>query len=265
MDTILLTVTALSLAMAASMTLIVVKLLRQERARSEARVAALGALASDAAIDPAIRPATPVPRRLDVEPVVSGQPRARRSVPLDDLEIRPSGSAIAGVSHLFEQANEPSPWGRRLAVIGSLGAVVFAIGFAAVSGRLHPGVSTATASASPGQAAALDTVPLELLSLRHVQEAQRLVISGVVQNPRGGAPLSRVVATAYLFGPDGTFLTSSRAPLDFTTIAPGVECPFVVSVPVAGAVARYRIGFRTDDGRVISHVDRRGAESLAQK
>ena len=82
---------------------------------------------------------------------------------------------------------------------------------------------------------------------------------------RATAPLSRVVATAFLFGPDGTFLTSSRAPLDFTTLAPGVESPFVVSVPVSGAVSRYRVGFRTDDGRVISHVDRRAPESLAQK
>jgi hypothetical protein len=39
----------------------------------------------------------------------------------------------------------------------------------------------------------------------------------------------------------------------------------VVSVPVNGAVSRYRVGFRTDDGRVISHVDRRTPESLAQK
>ena len=114
---------------------------------------------------------------------------------------------------------------------------------------------------------ALDTVPLELLSLQYARDenAQRLVISGLVQNPRSGAALSRVVATAFLFGPDGTFLTSSRAPLDFTTLAPGVESPFVVSVPVTGQVARYRVGFRTEDGQVIAHVDKRGPDALAQK
>jgi hypothetical protein len=104
-----------------------------------------------------------------------------------------------------------------------------------------------------------------LLSLRHLQESDRLVISGVVQNPRNGAPLTRVVATAFLFGANGAFLTSSRAPLDFTTLAPGVESPFVVNVPVTGTVTRYRIGFRTEDGRVISHVDKRGPDALAQK
>ena len=265
MDTILLTVTALSLAMAASMTLIVVRLLRQERARSEARVTALGAMASDPVFDPSTGRTTPMTRRAPFVPVVSRPRRAEPGNQLDDLEIRPPERTVTGVSDLFARADEPSPWGRRLVVIGSLAAVVFAIGFAAVSGKLHPAASNAAASTSGEQAPPFNPTPLELLSLHHVQEAQRLVIAGVVQNPRGGATLSRVVATAFLFGPDGAFLTSSRAPLDFTTLTPGVESPFVVSVPVSGAVARYRIGFRTEDGRVIAHVDRRGPDSLAQK
>jgi hypothetical protein len=265
MDTILLTVTALSLAMAASMTLIVVRVLRQERARSEARVAALGAMASDPVIAPSTGRTTPLTRRTPVAPVVSRPRHADPGIQLDDLEIRPAEGTVTGVSQLFAHADEPSPWGRRLVVIGSLAAVVVAMGFAAVSGKLHPAASNGAASTSAEQAPPLNTTPLELLSLHHVQETQRLVIAGVVQNPRSGATLSRVVATAFLFGPDGAFLTSSRAPLDFTTLTPGVESPFVVSVPVAGAVARYRIGFRTEDGRVIAHVDRRGPDSLAQK
>jgi hypothetical protein len=36
-------------------------------------------------------------------------------------------------------------------------------------------------------------------------------------------------------------------------------------VPVKGPVARYRVGFRTEDGRVLPHVDRRGPDALAQK
>ena len=110
---------------------------------------------------------------------------------------------------------------------------------------------------------AAEPVPLELVSLRHLQQAQTLTVTGLVQNPRTGAPLSHVVATAFVFGPDGTFLASSRAPLDFTTLAPGDESPFVVTVPVTGAVSRYRIGFRGEDGRVIAHVDKRGPDALA--
>ena len=112
-------------------------------------------------------------------------------------------------------------------------------------------------------APAAEPLPLELLSLRHLQQAQTLTVTGLVQNPRAGAPLSGIVATAFVFGPDGTFLSSSRAPLDFTTLGPGDESPFVVTVPVTGAVSRYRIGFRAEDGRVIAHVDKRAPDAVA--
>lgn len=250
-------VTALSLAMAAGMALVVAKLVRAERARAEARVAALVAMSADPVID------SPVARRpLVVAPAVSPLQRSEQAVRFDDLDIRPSETAVSGVSGLFAETNQPSPWGRRFAVIGSLAAVVLVIGLVAVSGKALP-----PASAVAQQAPPLDTAPLELLSLQYARDenARRLVISGLVQNPRSGAPLSHVVATAFLFGPDGTFLTSSRAPLDFTTLAPGVESAFVVSVPVTGQVARYRVGFRTEDGRVIAHVDKRGPDALAQK
>jgi hypothetical protein len=112
--------------------------------------------------------------------------------------------------------------------------------------------------------AAGQTPPLELLSLRHSQEEGRLVITGLVQNPRAGVPLSRVIATAFLFSSDGTFLASGRAPLDFSTLAAGDESPFVLTVPVTAPVARYRVGFRAEDGRVIAHIDRRSAGTLAR-
>ena len=264
------TVTALSLAMAAGMAFIVAKLVRAERARSEARVAALGAMSADPVVDAPLPRPTAVPRRQIVAaPAVL--PSQRTGHPAhsdeDDLEIRPSDAAVSGVSTLFAETEQASPWGRRFAVIGSFAVVLLlVIGFATMSGKARPSASaTPGTSAAQQQAPALDTPPLELLSLRHEQEPQRFVVSGLVQNPRSGAPLSRVVATAFLFGPDGTFLTSGRAPLDFTNLTPGVESPFVISVPVTGQVARYRVGFRTEDGRVIAHVDKRGPDALAQK
>jgi hypothetical protein len=113
-------------------------------------------------------------------------------------------------------------------------------------------------------AAASPAVPLELLSLKHSQEANSLTVTGLVQNPRSGAPLSKVFATAFVFAADGSFLASGRAPLDFTTLGPGDESPFVVTVPVTGAVARYRVGFRSADGRVVAHVDRRSGGAIAR-
>ena len=137
-------------------------------------------------------------------------------------------------------------------LVGGSGWLVF---------RADTRVTQAAATDVPATAA---PAPLELLSLRHTQEPDRLTITGLVQNPRGAAPLVRVVATAFTFGPDGAFLASARAPIDFTSLASGDESPFVVTVPVSGAVARYRVGFRGEDGTVIAHVDKR-SDTVAQK
>jgi hypothetical protein len=107
-------------------------------------------------------------------------------------------------------------------------------------------------------------VPLDLLSLRHTPQEDGLTIAGVVQNPRASVPLSGVTATAFLFTQDGRLLASGRAPIDFPLLRAGDESPFVVKVAVRGNVARYRIGFRGADGRVIAHVDRRTIGALAR-
>jgi hypothetical protein len=107
--------------------------------------------------------------------------------------------------------------------------------------------------------------PLELVSLRYEQAAPGFVVTGLVQNPPSGAPATRVVATVFAFAQDGTFLASGRAPIEFTTLQPGDQSPFVVTVATTGSVARYRVGFRAEDGRVLAHVDKRGPESLARK
>ena len=263
MDAILTAVTALSLVMAATMTVVVITLLRQERARAEARVAVLAAMSADP-VGPR-REASQPPIRKTIEPMPAQSLRTERS-PLADFDLRPADHAVTGVPDLFVQADPRSPWGRRAAVAAVLAATVLVIGFAVASASRPAAVVTNGSAASvPPQSSAPDAVPLELLSLHHVQEAERLVITGVVQNPRRGAALSRLVATAFLFGPDGTFITSRRAPIDFTNLTPGMESPFVVTVPATGTVARYRVGFRTEDGRVITHVDRRTPEALAQK
>jgi hypothetical protein len=281
MDTVLLTVTILSLAMAVAMAFIVAKLMRDERARSEARVNALTAMAAQPAADVPI--AAPLAaaalsarlvatnslsaaEALDGRSRIADARQAPKGTRLEDLDLRPEPETVAGVSHLFEEAAAPSPWGRRFVVIGALVAIMATMGIAI---WMKSGAATSTPpstiAAAPQQPAVPAGAPLELVSLHHRQEAQRLVITGLVQNPRTSGAISHVVATAFLFGPDGGFLTSSRAPLDFTTLAPGDESAFLVSVPVTQPVARYRIGFRTEDGRVIEHVDKRAPDALAQK
>jgi hypothetical protein len=264
MDTLLIAVTAVSLALAVGMALVVVKLVADDRKRSEARVAALTAL-SDDAVPRSQRVADTAPRTAAAD----GPPIARRETAqvrppprFDDLEIRRDEPAAAGFGDLFAAKDQPSPWGRRVAVIGALAAVLALIGFGAVQWSDSRAVPSPARVAAPAPSSS-EPMPLELLSLRHLQQSKSLTVTGLVQNPRAAAPLSNVVATAFLFGPDGAFLSSSRAPLDFTTLAPGDESPFVVTAPVSGVVARYRIGFRAEDGRVIPHLDKRGPDAVA--
>jgi hypothetical protein len=142
-------------------------------------------------------------------------------------------------------------------VIGLLVIVAMVAGGVGIIRSHHPPTSAA--------APAAQQAPLELLSLRYVQQADRMTITGLVENPHEGTPLLRVTATAFLFAADGTFLASGRAPLDYTTLAPGDESPFVITIPVSGVVARYRVGFRDDEGHVIAHVDRRAVGTLAER
>jgi hypothetical protein len=250
MDAVLTAVTALSLAMAVVMSVIAARLLRAERERSDARVAALHALSVEPVRAPRPAPPAALPR------VAARPPR------IDDLELRPAQRTSVRSAELFADTERPSAWGPRLAVIGTLAALIAVLGFVFHSTGSRPAGSAPQAAAT-AQSAAAAVAPLELVSLRHSQDAQNLTITGLVRNPRAGAPLSHAIATAFVFGSDGAFLASSRAPLDFTTVAPGDESTFVVSVPVTGDVSRYRIGFRAEDGRVIAHVDKRGPDALA--
>jgi hypothetical protein len=166
-----------------------------------------------------------------------------------------AGGPAAGPDRdLFAEPERSQAWGWRLGAAGAFALVVAAAGF------LLLGAGGDGEAAAPGPRAAA----LELLSLRHEQQNDSLTITGLVQNRKGGAALSGVAATALAFGPDGTFLAGGRAPLDFSTLGPGDESPFVIVVPVKGIVARYRIGFRDPGNRVVAHVDRREAEAAAR-
>ena len=237
------------MAMAATLSVIVWRMLRDERRRSEARVLALTAAAS--------RPSSGAPRAGRVEP----RPAAF------DLAIR---ETPAPATAMFVEREVVSPWGHRFAVMGGLGLVgASVILFSLMANDRNtayrgPEAGSAAAAAQPVGSPAT-AAGLELMSLRDGRQPGSLTITGLVHNPRGGATLSRVTVTAYAFDDTGAFLASGRALIDVTTLAPGDESPFVVSVPVTETVARYRIGFRGEDGRVIAHVDRRQQGPVAAR
>jgi hypothetical protein len=99
--------------------------------------------------------------------------------------------------------------------------------------------------------------PLELVSLSHARQNEKLAVSGLVRNPVSGKPVERLSAVVFLFDRAGTFVSSSRAHVDFLKLGAGDESPFVVAIDAPPTVSRYRVSFRTDDG-VVPHIDRRG-------
>lgn len=225
MDTILITVTGLALALAAGMGVLLARMRREERRRSEARVAML----------------------------------ANAAVRSRDLELRPASSSAPVSSDLFREHEEGSAWPKRLGVITAIAAalVILALGWRAIA-PAAPAPSTPAVSSAPAP-------PLELLSLGHDQHDGTLTISGIVQNPRGGVSLGRVQATVLVFGRDGALLANAREPLENSRLTPGTESPFVIQLPLGNAAARYRVGFRDENDGALGHVDRRDPNAVAGK
>lgn len=243
MDTVLILITGLSLALAGVMSLLVWTMVREERLRSNARVAALEELAADVPPPQGVAPY----RRA----VAAGPGRAAKAT-AGDLPLR---AAASHTPDLFAGPASGRSWGPRIALAAGVMAVLAGVGFS----LLEPRDAISPAPSAP-------PAPLELLTLRHATSPGSLTVSGIVRNPGGGAPLRGIRATAYAMSADGTVLASARAPIDVVTFGPGEESPFQVEVAVAAPVVRYRVGFRHESGQVVAHVDRRGdSEAVAQK
>ncbi len=240
MESVLIVITLVSLALTIVLAVVLARLIRDERRRSEARVAVLREMAD------AVAPA------FEAGEVQSREPAADLDLPLT-VDVRTSGD-------LFVRREPRSAWPHRLAVAAAIASLVTMTALALRSTGRSPSPAT---HANTRPASTQTEGLLELLSLKQTQGTNKLTIIGLVQNPRDGTVLSKVKATALLFGPDGTFLASGGAPLDFTLLNPGDESPFVIDVPVTAPVARYRVGFRGEDGRVIGHVDRRTGATMA--
>ena len=228
MDVVLMSITGISLLLAIVMGLVVFRLLREERERSEARVALLRNAVGEA-------------------------------VPLELFESEAAADSgphveIARSRELFGVSEGESPWPRRAAIAAVLAVVVSAGGYLMLGGGTRQGDGPTP----------IPSRPLELLALQHTQDADALTITGTLMNPRNGATVDRITATAFLLAADGRVLATARAPLDYQSLAPGDESDFVIRVPVGGAVSRYRVGFRRADGSVVTHVDRRSEGSSAR-
>lgn len=247
MDATLITVTVLSMTMAAALSAIVWRMLRLERQRSNARVASLAAVA--------LRPERPARAVEEDLPLV---PRGAGGGP------GAGGRSVSGAG-MFIAPETDSPWRARFGAMTALAlviasAVLFSLAARAPNARAASGSPAANVAQAAGTPSGAE---LELMALHDVRQTGSLTITGLVLNPRSGTHLSRVAVTVYTFDDKGSFLASGRALLDVTSLAPGDESPFTVTVPVTDSVARYRVGFRDDAGRVIAHIDHRQSGPVA--
>jgi len=231
---VILTIASTSLALI--MSLVAWRAWREERRRSDARVATLAAEIHES-VDLDLRPAVYAPAAAYAVPV------DRIAATRQDLFASPSIAPTGG------------RWGVALAAGGLVVATAAAITI------VFSGESPATVpdqAPKPAAAAPVEAAPLELVALAHDRDGDSLTVRGVVRNPTKGAEMDRLVAVVFVFNRDGGFVGSGRAAVESSSLIPGGESPFVVTVPVAGEIGRYRVSFRSDD-RVISHVDKRSA------
>ena len=240
----LLLVTLISMLLAVIMSVIAWRVSREERRRSDARVAALAAAIHDA-------------------------PQAEADLDLRRFAEPPPSAPPGPATGLFEtsQAARTNP---RLAAVVGIGVLVFG-SVAGLAFLLGSGSSAATARVASSEnranaetrAPSASPVPLELLALGHERDGDRLTVRGVVRNPVSGRQVDRVTAVVFLYNRDGGFLSSGRAALESPALGPGGESGFTVTVPGAGDVGRYRVSFRTED-LVVPHVDYRDKRDHAQ-
>ncbi len=272
----LLIITLLSGALAAVMSVIAWRVAREERLRTEARIATLAAEIHAEPVEstlpapvaaPAYRPAIAIraeaPRRYE-RPARTPAPKPRMGL-IDDLPLRDASVTNAPVmepQHFVTPAPS-SPF--RFATVGALG--VFVVGsFAALAVLLSPGTETAprgSVTAAVSADPAVETRPLELMALGHERFGDRLTVRGVVRNPQSGAAVDRLAAVVFVFNRDGEFVVSARAAVQASAFDPGDESTFVVAIPNASDVSRYRVSFRADE-RVLPHVDKREPDTVAR-
>lgn len=242
METMMLAVAGLALALALGMAVVAWRLLRSDRERTEARAAMLRQLAFE--------PEPDLDERVFQSPDMSPSPEPAFGATVD---------------------RTPAP-SRRLMAVGVV-MVFMAVGAASVYGIYGPisdktdgnagsGGDRGLSRRSSSGAKAEEVRPLELLSLSHRRESEDFVVAGLVQNPQDGRTAPSVMAVVYAFNAQGEYFASGKATLEFGPLAPGAESPFMVRLPKTPGVTRFRVGFRAQDGSVVAHVDRRHSGGL---
>ena len=258
MEVALLTVTLVSLATAIGTSFLAWRVMRAERLRSEARIAAL---AADLDLDDRqhqVRLDHPPPKPAPVlAPVI---PTAPIREPLIELPI--ADATVATSQGMFAERARGRSMTRVVAGVGVAAAiVVLVIGTLVMTSDRSTPAQARRPAAAPAAATTTGEVPLELIALGHERENDRLTVRGVVRG--ASAAESGLTAVVLLFDREGTEIASGRTEVAPATPDSSGERRFVISVRSTGDVGRYRISFRSDD-HVVPHVDRRGQPGTAK-
>ncbi len=270
MDIILLGITVVSLVVALVMSVAAWRLIRDDKARSAARVAALSvaAGADERAFAPPIeRPVTKAPwsrSPIDSTDFASAKsvslraataPLAPPELPLHQparIEpVRVSEPVVTHASGFLGATEVARDDGGRQKSLAFAAAILFCVLAGGLVWMMSGPRGTTSVAVGPNS-------PLELVSLTHARRNDKLAVSGLVRNPASAKPIEHLSAVVFLFDRMGTFVMSSRANVDYLKLGAGDESPFVVSLDAPATVTRYRVSFRTDEG-LIPHVDRRSA------
>ncbi len=255
MDTLLLGITIVSLIVALVMSVTAWRVMRDEKTRSAARIAALAAAATDDETPVAMpKVEKPIGRApwAPAPPSFASFDSTESAVPADSVSLRTPPKPEAELSHasgFLGVAPVERDGGGRQKSLAFAAAALFVILSGGLAWMMSGPEGTSPVAVGPN-------APLELVSLSHARQNQKLAVSGLVRNPAAGQPVERLSAVVFLFDRMGTFVASSRAHVDFLKLGAGDETPFVVSIDAPPTVARYRVSFRTEEG-VVPHIDRR--------
>jgi hypothetical protein len=262
METILIVITFVSVAVAVAALTAVLRLQRSERQRSDARVAALAAAADTHGVADGgwkqVAGEWQWVASASAPAAASGSFAAAHPVRFDEVRIKPEqapADSDTAPTIAFGTVERGEATTGRLPLFAAA-VIILVLGSATLFLR------TSSQDGTTAQAAAHNVDPLELVSLGHNREAKSLTISGTVRNPATGHKLEGLTAVVSLLDNKGGLISTKDVPLDYRALAPGEEAPFTVSVPDPGAIARYRVSFRAGT-EVVPHVDRRSETKLA--
>jgi hypothetical protein len=233
----MLTITLLSLVVAAAAGFFAWRSIRREHLRSSARVASLAAAMDERSLPLRFEPRVPT--------ALSDEFRSEASF----QTARDEADAAEPAGTLTFEAMDFQPSIRRRLLSVVMGACVVVSGvvlIAMMSDRYEP---PAARVVSP------HAESLELLSLDASRDGSTLAVSGLVRS-RAEEPLTAVTAVVSAVDAKGRPIGRGSAPL--AAIMPRRDSRFVVTIPDVNEAARYRVSFRSATG-VIRHVDRRAA------